>query len=267
MPKEIGKEMILEGLKALGVVSGEKFLVHSGLRMMGWVNGGANVVIDALMSIVTPSGTIMMPAFTFPPAKVFDPQTTPTSLGSIAECFRKKNNVVRSIHPSHSVTVWGVDNKKYTDRHLDSTSLGVGSPVHRLLEDGGNILLLGVGQWANSALHVAESLARVPYLDIPYSEEYANPLNVRMPDGSVKKISPKENPGCSINFVATEAPLKKAGLIKYHRAGDALLQRIDGKGLLNFVCQMLKTNPEALLCSWDLCPFCPRARVAISSND
>lgn len=264
--KEIGKEEIKEGLKTLGIGLGDKFLVHSSLKMMGWVNGGANAVIDALMSLVTSSGTIMMPAFTFPPVELFDPKSTPTTLGAIAETFRKHEDVVRSLHPSHSVAVWGKDSEKYADLHLDSTALGIGSPVHGLIEAHGDILLLGVGHWANSAIHVAEAIAKVPYLNIPYSEDYAKPLAVKTADGSIKEVPTKENPGCSINFVAAETPLRNAGLLKYQRVGDALFQRVDGKGLISLLKNILIKNPDALLCSWNLCPFCHRARAVISST-
>jgi aminoglycoside 3-N-acetyltransferase len=264
MSKEvIGKEEIRKGLEALGIGPGDKLLVHSGLRMMGWVDGGANAVIDVLLSLVTSSGTIMMPVFTIPPAELFDPRSTPTTLGVIAETFRKHDDVIRSLHPSHSVAVWGKDSAKYADLHLNSTALGVGSPVHGLIEANGDILLLGVGHWANSAVHVAEAAAKVPYLDIPYSEEYAKPLAVKTADGSIREVPSKENPGCSINFVAAEAPLKNAGLLKYQRVGDALFQRVDGSGSISLLKDILTRNPDALLCSWDLCPFCPRARAVI----
>ena len=265
--KEIGKEEIKEGLEALGVGPGDKLLVHSSLKMMGWVNGGANAVIDALLSLVTSSGTIMMPAFTLPPVELFDIESTPTTLGAIAENFRKREDTVRSLHPTHSVTVWGKDSEKYTASHLDSTALGVGSPVHRLIEAQGDILLLGVGHWANSAIHVAEAVAKVPYLDIPYSQEYERNLAVKTADGTIREVPPKENPGCSVNFVAAEPPLKKAGLLKYQRVKDALFQRVDGRGMISLLSEMLNVTQDALLCSWDLCPFCPRARAVISTKN
>ncbi len=265
--EEMGKEEIKKGLEALGVGPGDKFLVHSSLKMMGWVNGGANSVIDVLMSLVTSSGTIMMPAFTLPPVEIFDPESTPTTLGTIAENFRKREGTVRSLHPTHSVAVWGKDSENFSNLHLDSTALGVGSPVHGLIEAQGDILLLGVGHWANSAIHVAEALAEVPYLDIPYSEEYEKSLAVRTVDGTIREVPPKENPGCSVNFVAAEPPLKRAGLLKYQRVGNALFQRVDSRGMISLLSEMLNVTPDALLCSWDLCPFCPRARAVISTKN
>ena len=157
--KEIGLSDLANGLKALGVGPDSKFLVHSSLKMMGRVDGGAETVISSLTSLVTESGTIMMPAFTIPPAEIFDVDKTPTTLGVIAETFRKAPGVIRSLHPTHSVAVWGNDKERHKSAHLFSTALGYGSPIHLLIEEGGDILLVGVGHWANSAVHVAEAIA------------------------------------------------------------------------------------------------------------
>ena len=257
------RETFENALRVLGIAGGDAYLVHSSLRMMGRVDGGADTIIDTLMEIVTDSGVIMMPAFTLPPAEIFESAATPTTLGIISEIFRKRDGVIRSLHPSHSVAVWGRNAKMYADAHKNATALGVGSPIHRLVEDGADILLLGVGHWANSAVHVAEAVARVPYLDLPYNDDYAKDLMMRLPDGSLAAVGPRENPGCSVNFIAVEQPLKDAGLITYHRIENTLLQRIDGMGAVSLLADLLKREPDALLCSWELCPFCPRARKLV----
>jgi len=247
-------------LRELNVKPGDRLLVHSGLSLLGWVEGGADAVIDAIVSAVGKKGTVMMPAFTFPPAEIFDPTHTPTTMGAIAGAFLKRPDVTRSIHTTHSVSAWGAGKDRLAAGHETATALGVGSPAHMILEEGGDIVLLGVGHWANSAVHVAEAIARVPYLDIPYSDDYSRPLAARLPDGSLRRFPPKENPGCSINFTAVEQPLKEHGYIAYHRQGNVLVQRVSGRGLLELIPKMLSVDPFFLLCSWELCPFCPKVK-------
>ena len=97
---------------------------------MGYVCGGAQAVIEALMEVVGDSGTIMMPT---QPWKNLDPETgvhweadqkdwqlirdnwpaydknlTPTNtMGAVAEMFRQVPGSVRSDHPARSVCAWG----------------------------------------------------------------------------------------------------------------------------------------------------------------
>jgi aminoglycoside 3-N-acetyltransferase len=261
----ITREDLCDALASLDIHEGMQILVHASLKFLGWVEGGADTVIDAILSSVGPSGVVMMPTFTFPPAPVFDPSSTPTSLGIIAETFWRRSDTVRSIHPSHSVAVWGKDNQRYADAHERATALGIGSPVHLLIKEGADILLLGVGHWANSAIHVAEALAHVPYLDIPYSVEYSRTLFTRLADGSLRGFPPHENPGCSINFTTMEWPVKKRGFIRYNRMKNALLQRVNGEGLLETATNLLINDPLLLLCSWELCPYCPKVRKMLKA--
>ena len=62
---ELTKNEIMDGLGELGVQSREVMLVHSAMRTMGRVKGGASTVVDAMLEILTPSGTLVTPTFTF----------------------------------------------------------------------------------------------------------------------------------------------------------------------------------------------------------
>ena len=55
------KEMIIKELKALGLEKGGAVMVHTSLKSMGYVCGGAQAVIEALIEVVGSDGTIMMP--------------------------------------------------------------------------------------------------------------------------------------------------------------------------------------------------------------
>ena len=55
------KEDIVSALKRLGVDKGQNIMVHTSLSSLGFVCGGAQVVIEALLECVGDEGTIMMP--------------------------------------------------------------------------------------------------------------------------------------------------------------------------------------------------------------
>ncbi|MFB6086763.1 MAG: aminoglycoside N(3)-acetyltransferase [Halodesulfurarchaeum sp.] len=175
---------ITEALGDLGVAEGDLLLVHSSLSEIGWVSGGAQAVVEALLEAVGTSGTLVMPAHTgqytdpadweHPPIPEdwvetvretrppFDPERTPTrGLGRIAETFRTYPGVTRSDHPLYSVAVRGPAAERIAGSHPLDYGLGPDSPMGRIYDRGGRILLLGAGHGTNTSLHLAEHLADV----------------------------------------------------------------------------------------------------------
>ena len=87
-------------------------MVHSSLGRVGWTQGGPLTVIAALLEVLGPRGTLVMPAespqLADPTnAAVFDPLTTPTTMGAIPEAFRSYPGTLRSNHPLGSVCANG----------------------------------------------------------------------------------------------------------------------------------------------------------------
>jgi aminoglycoside 3-N-acetyltransferase len=93
---------------------------------------------------------------------VFQPDLTPTtkSIGIVPELLRKQNGCVRSSHPHLSFAAWGKFANELVGNHSFHYALGEGSPIARLYEVEGSILLLGAPLNSNTSLHLAEY--RVP---------------------------------------------------------------------------------------------------------
>ncbi|PGZ95516.1 AAC(3) family N-acetyltransferase [Bacillus pseudomycoides] len=177
---------IANDLRKLGVTEGMTVIVHSSLSSIGWVSGGALAVVEALIEVVTEEGTIVMPTQTsdlsdpknwqMPPVPEswweiirdnvppFDPKTTPTrSMGKVVECFRTYPNIKRSNHPLHSFAAWGKNAEQITENHKLSPSFGEQSPLQKMYELDGYILLIGVDHDSNTSLHLSE--VRAQYRD------------------------------------------------------------------------------------------------------
>ncbi|PER20498.1 aminoglycoside N(3)-acetyltransferase [Bacillus sp. AFS054943] len=172
-------ESITKDLKALGVRKGMTIIVHSSLSSIGWISGGAVAVVEALMKVVTKEGTIIMPTqssdlsdpkhWSRPPVPedwwqiirdnvpAFDPRITPTrGMGEIVECFRTYPNVVRSNHPLGSFAAWGKHAEGIVRDHSLSMSFGEESPLRKIYDLDGYILLIGVGHDSNTSVHISE---------------------------------------------------------------------------------------------------------------
>lgn len=177
-------ETLLEDLTKLGVRPGMTLLVHSSMKALGgWVAGGPVAVILALEAALGPSGTLVMPTHTgeltdpagwrCPPVReswwepirrtmpAYTPDLSPTyKMGLIPECFRRQTGVVRSTHPQVSFAAWGYHAAEVTGNHSLDYGLGESSPLARIYDLDGHILLLGVGHGNNTSLHLAESRSR-----------------------------------------------------------------------------------------------------------
>ena len=171
--------------KALGVKQGTNVILHVSLSKIGWIIGGSVALLKALMDTLTEEGTLVIPTFTGdnsdpsywenPPVPkswwekirkempAFEPEITPSrGIGKVAETFRSWPGVLRSNHPIASFAAWGKNANIITENHELEIDLGEGSPISRLYDLNGQILLIGVSHINNSSLHLAEYRSDFP---------------------------------------------------------------------------------------------------------
>lgn len=183
--KLVLKKDIVDAFLKLGVEQGQSIEVHTSLSSLGFVCGGPQILIEALLETVGEEGTIMMPTQTWknldPAAGVhweepkewwqiirdnwpaYDKDITPTNtMGAVAEMFRKWPGTLRSDHPARSVAALGKYAKYLTENHDISNIFGEGSPIGKLYEVDGYVMLIGTGYDKNTSIHLADVRANYP---------------------------------------------------------------------------------------------------------
>lgn len=159
----VSRWRVFDQLRRLGVEDGGVLLVHASFSRVGPVERGPEGLIEALRAAVGARGTLVMPSLSDDDGEPFDPTTTPCrAMGVVADRFWRLPGVRRSDSP-HAFAAAGAKAAAITAPHPEGVPHGLDSPVGRVLEEDGKVLLLGVGHDANTTIHLAESLAGVPY--------------------------------------------------------------------------------------------------------
>jgi aminoglycoside 3-N-acetyltransferase len=262
--KIFARQELIAAFRQLGLEAGDSLIVHSSYRSIAPAEGGPAGVVDALLETIGPAGNLMLPTFNYTrpaPEPWFDPATTPCRTGIIPESARQRAEAIRSLHPTHSVAVIGPDAESLTAGHLNVRAFGIGSPIDKLADLGGKVLLLGVGHVSNSAIHVAEEHAGIP------KASYYDPLpvfRIRPQNGEIIEHPLDTSPSCSAAFGGAEGALRRHGLIADARIHGAKVQLMSARELITIVAEQLRETPDLLLCRWRDCKPCVGARKLLA---
>jgi len=251
--KVVAKEDVVRSLRELGLKEGDIVGVHSSLSSFGYVEGGADAVIDALLEVVGEEGTIVMPTHSnnlvrmelSPEEKAagvlwlfkilpYDPKETPCTTGIIPETFRKRPGVVRSLHPVHSIAAIGPKAKEITSAG-DRSGLGGWKRIYDL---DGYVLLIGVGLEVCTAMHLAEDMVQLPkhILD-----------KITPPQWFVEKYPEDKwewDIGPYPDFAKLEPICKERGVMQVTVIGGATIKLLKLRELIDLYIEELRRNPD-----------------------
>lgn len=213
---------VQKAIVSFGVMNADFLMVHTSLSGCGHISGGPQTVIDVLQDWVA-ERTLAMPTHTYcypnstglPP--VFDPYTTPSVVGSINDHFWKLPEVVRSIHPTHSIAARGPLAQRLCAGHdTCDTPCGKGSPYQKLVQGDCSVLMFATTMNTYTLFHTAEDEAGVPYL---YEVEPCR-LLIKQGNGSIKEIlMRRQNMAIPRRFAATVTWLEGQGQLVRRQLG------------------------------------------------
>ena len=255
--RRVTKEELVHDLYGMGLRHGDAVIVYSSLSRLGFVIGGAPVVVEALLQVVGPKGLVVMPAFVggsrleyLATDPLFDPQQTPSHTGRITEVFRLWPGAERSIHPTHSVVAIGRRAKELVQDHFRSvTPFGPHTPFVRLLEQDAWALCLGVDVRPITFYHTFEDMMGEQFpLPVYYPELQRARVLIEGGEQEVwTKVHDPELTGFRIDSdqriraVVTEK-LLESGFLYRGKVGDGLSYIIKAKHLITALERMLSSG-------------------------
>jgi aminoglycoside 3-N-acetyltransferase len=265
----VAKNRLVSDLSDLGVRPGQVVMLHASVGAVGWVVGGPDVVLDALMEVLGPTGTLMMyvgweedmedfflwsaerQTAYLAECPPFDPATARAhrKWSILTEYLRTRPGASRSGNPSASVAAVGAQAAWLTADHPLQYGYGPGSPLAKLCQAGGAVLLLGSPLDAVTLLHYSEHMASVPNKRVA---RYRVPL---LRDGERVWVDVEEyDTGSGIvdweggdYFPVIVAEFLAAGSGRTGRVGAAVSHLLDAATLHRFAVEWMERNlaPQA----------------------
>ncbi|MDE0078111.1 MAG: AAC(3) family N-acetyltransferase [Caldilineaceae bacterium] len=243
------QERIGEALRVLGLPRGALVFVHSSMSSIGYVEGGAEALVDAFLQVLGPAGTLAVPTFTFShsrsAAPVFDPALDPSEMGRLTEETRTRPGAQRSCHLLHSVAALGAHAEKIAARHGPSAWAEDG-PFWKLRELDACILLLGVPYLRCTFFHLLEQQVQVPYRQWREVE-----AQIREPDGSQRPL-PTLTFGPKPGFVGNDfnrlgMMLEERGHVMAGSVGNAVVRLFRARDAFEVGMEQYQVDPDLFL--------------------
>ena len=175
------KEELAAQIRAAGIRNGDTVMLHTSMRAVGPVEGGADTLIDAFRDVLA-DGLLVIPTHTWHTVPrtepVFDVRSSVPCTGIVSEIAAFRKDGVRSLHPTHSVAAFGKDARSFVDGELNASSPADPAGITgKLLARNAKMFLLGVGHDRNTMIHGIEEMIDVPdrltadFCDIPVIDE------------------------------------------------------------------------------------------------
>lgn len=224
----ISKSEILKQLEPFKLALGKPVIVHTSLRAIGEIEGGGDTLLNCLIEFFTQNGGLLcIPTHTWD-KEMLDLREKHTCLGTLPSLALKRADAVRTMHPTHSMVVFGEREK--ASAFIDGEDL-VDTPTSpngcygKIFNEGGFVLLIGVGQEKNTFLHCVEEMLCVPKRLTKEKREFS----IIYENGECKAkelywFYTNEIEDVSENFGKFEAAFDFHGAITYGKLGNAKLQ-------------------------------------------
>ena len=242
------KNDLLSQINKLGIKANDTLLIHSSMKSIGKVEGGADTVLDAFIEYLE-EGLLILPTHTWAQINdkynTFHPKTEPSCVGLLSNLFLKRKGVMRSLHPTHSLAALGMDAVNFIDgEEKQETPCSRVGCYGKLYDRNAKILFLGCDLNHNTYLHGVEEWNEIPNR---LATKYVL-LKIAMPDGTTMQRPVlghyNINGDISKNYGKMEQPFLYKNIGHRGKFGDADCVLCDAIGMADLVTLYLKINQD-----------------------
>ena len=243
------KEDLARQIRALNIDAAGTLLIHSSLKSLGPVEGGADAVLDAFGEHMR-EGLLVLPTHTWrqmsPAYTVFDVVNEPSCVGLLTNRFRTRPGVIRSWHPTHSVAALGRDAAAYTAGEENTrTPCPRDGCWGKLYDRRAVILFLGCSLKSNTFLHGVEEWCGVTnrLAKEPQTFTVITPAGKRL---TVPQYRHHTEPELDVSdhYDKMEPVFLREGAIRYASLGDAPCILGDAKAMADITTRYLEDNEQ-----------------------
>jgi aminoglycoside 3-N-acetyltransferase len=226
---QVTMQSIREDLEKLGIRRDDRVVMHSDLKKLAKArvlvkmpNCGADLLIDAFLEQLGPNGILCVPTFTCtflspsagPVGEIFDPDSTPSRVGSITNAVLQRKDRVRSLHPTHSWAAIGEDADEFVKGHDNTSTFGRDSVCGRMYDWDFKIVWFGTTGTTNTSTHFGEDWLYLPYMTtedalVRDGDSYQRVTVTRSPSGPRNFYAD----GCKLDRLLEQSGIQTVGTV------------------------------------------------------
>ena len=251
----LNKEILRDQLRQMGIQPTDTVLIHTSLKAVGYIDGGADGLIDAFRDSLD-RGLFLVPTHTWanvnPAHPVFDVRSSVPCIGALPKAAALRPDGIRSLHPTHSIWAYGADAAEFVRGEENAaTPAPPGFCWDRLADREAKILLIGVSHNRNTFIHSIDERAKLPdrlsdnAFDVTILDRNGKALHRRVRSHFCSKTN-----DVSQFYVNFEKPLTELGAQTMGRLGNAAVRIVDAKKCREIILRIYSRAAEDIFTSF-----------------
>jgi aminoglycoside 3-N-acetyltransferase len=239
---------LVEGFGKLGVEEGDVLLVHSSYKSLGAVDGGPQIVINALEAVLGEDGTLIMPTFNFDfnKGQPWDVRSTPSKMGVLTEMVRMDPRAKRVFHPFYSFAILGKHAEMLGSLRYKS-SYERNSVFGKLRDLDGKIMVIGLSY--NDSMTFFHHIEQMEGVDYRFLKQFTGEVTDEKGNtytDTFEMLVRDIDKGVMTMVDPMGALMEQAGIVKIGKIGEADVKLMKANEVYEFTAREMKRDPFLL---------------------